>query len=177
MGLWSTEDAVRRRWGSLAAGAGGPEGRAETVAGNQADADPRVTETRQVAEHAHRRRQQLNARQMRESIALSQRALGGSTPSRVIAHAVELRKQSERDRRALARSEALPVAEAAQLVRELAARDEAERQALERAQAARQKRIAQLGSRVDDILNGRAELSTFEQTCGKARALLDDLRK
>lgn len=35
----------------------------------------------------------------------------------------------------------------------------------------------EIGSRVDDILSGRVELSTFEQTRDKARALLDDLRK
>lgn len=46
-------------------------------------------------------------RQMRESIALSQLALGGSIPSRVITHAAKLRKQVERDRRDLARIEAL----------------------------------------------------------------------
>lgn len=35
----------------------------------------------------------------------------------------------------------------------------------------------EIGSRVDDILNGRVELSAFERTRDKARALLDDLRK
>ncbi|WP_029144782.1 addiction module protein [Microbacterium luticocti] len=35
----------------------------------------------------------------------------------------------------------------------------------------------EIGSRVDEILNGRVELSTFEQTRAKARMLLDDLRK
>ncbi|MGD9430807.1 addiction module protein [Arthrobacter russicus] len=35
----------------------------------------------------------------------------------------------------------------------------------------------EIGSRVDDILNDRVELGTFEQTRDKARALLDDLRK
>ena len=35
----------------------------------------------------------------------------------------------------------------------------------------------EIGSRVDDILHSRVELSTFEQTREKVRALLDDLRK
>lgn len=83
-------------------------------------------------------------RQMRESIALSQRALGGSTPSRVIAHAVKLRTQAGRDRRDFARIEALPVIEAAQLVRELTAGAEAEREAAEHARAVREARAAQL---------------------------------
>lgn len=141
----ATEDAVRRHWGGLPTGAAGVEAWAETVAGKQADADPRVTETRNEAQQAHREQRRMVDRQMRESIALSQRALGNSTPSRVIAHAAKLREQAERDRSDLARIEALPVLEAAQLVSELTARAEAERQAAERAQAAREARAAQLG--------------------------------
>ncbi|MGB3376460.1 MAG: TrwC relaxase, partial [Microbacterium sp.] len=136
--------AVRQRWGGLPTGAGGLEPWAETVAGRQADTDPHVIETRQEAQQAHREQGRMVERQMRDSIALSQRALGGSTPSRVIAHAAKLRKQAERDRRDLARIEALPVTEAAQYLRELAARDEAERQAAESARAAREARAAQL---------------------------------
>ncbi|MFT4233707.1 MAG: AAA family ATPase, partial [Microbacterium sp.] len=141
----TTEDAVRRRWGGLPIGAGGLEPWAETVAGMQADADPRVMETRQVAEQAHRDRQQLNARQMRESVALSQRALGGSTPSRVIAHVAKLRKQVERDRRALAQIEALSLPEAVHFVRDRAAKAESARIAAEGKKAAAQARAAELG--------------------------------
>ncbi|GEP28332.1 hypothetical protein E3O11_16895 [Cryobacterium levicorallinum] len=36
---------------------------------------------------------------------------------------------------------------------------------------------AEIGSRVDDILNGNVELGNFEETRATARALLDDLRK
>ena len=140
----ATEDVVRRRWGSLPTGTGGLESWAEMVVGKQADADPRVTETRQKAQQAHREQSRMVERHLRESIALSQRALAGSTPSRVIAHAAKLRKQAERDRRDLARIEALPVTEAAQLVRELTARAEAEREAAERARTAREARAAQL---------------------------------
>lgn len=53
----ATEDAVRRRWGSLPIGAVGLEPWAETVASKRADADPRVTKTRQVVEQAHSDRQ------------------------------------------------------------------------------------------------------------------------
>ena len=35
---------------------------------------------------------------------------------------------------------------------------------------------AEIGSRVDRILNGEIELGSFESTRAKARALLDDLR-
>ncbi|MGD9430810.1 MobF family relaxase [Arthrobacter russicus] len=140
----ATEDAVRRRWGGLPTGAGGVEPWAEMVAGKQADADPRVTETRKEAQQVHREQGRIVGRQMRESIALSQRALAGSTPSRVIAHAAKLRKQAERDRGDLARIEALPVTEAAQLVRELTARAEAAQEVAERARAARDARAARL---------------------------------
>ncbi|MDQ1204609.1 hypothetical protein [Microbacterium sp. SORGH_AS_0862] len=94
-------------------------------------------------------------RHLRESIALSQRALAGSTPSRVIAHVAKLRTQAERDRRNLERIEALPVTEAVQYVREFTARTEAERQTAERAQAAREARAAQLGHYQPSIGHGR----------------------
>lgn len=35
----------------------------------------------------------------------------------------------------------------------------------------------EIGFRVDDILNGKVELRSFEETQAKARALLDELRK
>lgn len=150
-----TEDAVRRRWGGLPTGTGGLEPWAEKVAGKQADADPRVTETGQEAQQAHREQRRMVERHLRESIALSQRALAGSNPSRVIAHAAKLRKQAERDRCDLARIEALPVTEAALYARELAVRDKAERQAAERAQAARKARAAQIGRYRSSSEHGR----------------------
>ena len=36
---------------------------------------------------------------------------------------------------------------------------------------------AEFGTRVDDILNGKVQLGSFEETRAKARTLLDDLRK
>lgn len=140
----ATEDAVRRCWGSLPAGASGVEPWAEKVAGNQADADPRVTETRQEAEHAHRERTRLAERHLRESTILRQQVLGSATPSAAITRASGWRARAELARRDLAQIEALPVTEAVQYVRDLAARAEAERQAAERAQAAREARAAQL---------------------------------
>jgi len=103
-----------------------------------------VTETRKEAQQAHREQGRMVERHLRESIALSRRALAGSTPSSVIAHAAKLRKQAERDRHDLARIEALPVTEAVQYVRDLAARNEVEREVAQRAPAAREKRATQL---------------------------------
>lgn len=112
------EDAVRRRRGGLPTGADGVERWADMVAGKHTAADPRVTERRKEAQQAHREQGRMVDRQMRQSIALSQRALGNFTASRVIAHAAKLRKQAERDRRDPARIEVLPVTDAAQFVRE-----------------------------------------------------------
>jgi hypothetical protein len=35
----------------------------------------------------------------------------------------------------------------------------------------------EIGARVDDIVNGKVELGSFEETRAKARVLLDQLRK
>ncbi|PJJ63690.1 MobF family relaxase [Compostimonas suwonensis] len=136
----ATEDAVRRRWGGLPTGAGGLEPWAERVAGAQADADPRVTETRQEAEQAHREQSRLAERHLRESTGLRRKVLGSAAPSAAITRASGWRARAEQARLDLAQIEALPVTEAAQYVRDLAARAEAER-----VQAAREKRAAQLG--------------------------------
>jgi len=141
----ATEDAVRRRWGGLPTGTAGVEPWAKTVAGKQADADPRVTETRQEAEQTRREQGRLAERHLRESTGLRQRVLGSESPSTASTHAAGWRARAEQARQDLAQIEALPVTEAAQYVRELAARAEVERRVAERAQAAREKRAAQLG--------------------------------
>ncbi|WP_447588421.1 MobF family relaxase [Microbacterium lacticum] len=140
----ATEDAVRRRWGGLPTGAQGVEPWAETVAGRQAEADPRVTATRQEAEQTHREQSRLAERHLRESVALRRQVLGSATPSTASTRAAVWRSRAEQARHNLAQIEALPVTEAAQYVRELAARAAAEREAAERARAAREKRAAQL---------------------------------
>lgn len=140
----ATEDTVRSRWGTLPTSTTDLPHWAQTVAGNNADTNPRVAATRRTAEHEHLGAGQLATRQLGEATALSQHALAGSTPSRVIAHATTLRKQAERDRRDLTRIEALPITEAAQLAAALAARAQAEREAAERARAARAAREAHL---------------------------------
>lgn len=141
----ATEDAVRRRWGGLPTGVGGLEPWAENVAGKRADADPSVTEARREAEQAHREQNRMAERHLRESVALRRNVLGSATPSTVSTRAAGWRARAEQARHDLAQIEALPVTEAAQYVRELVARAEAERQAAERAQAAREARAAQLG--------------------------------
>ncbi|MFT4306018.1 MAG: hypothetical protein QM604_03910 [Microbacterium sp.] len=115
-----------------------------------------MTETRQVAEQAHRDRQQLNARHLRESVALSHpRTLAGSTPSRVIAHAAKYRKQAERDRRDLARIVALSLPGAVHFVRDRAAQAESARIAAEGKKAAAQARAAKLDPFASPSTNSR----------------------
>jgi hypothetical protein len=141
----ATEDAVRRRWGGLPTGAQVVEPWAETVAGKQANADPRVTESRQEAEQTHREQSNLAERHLHESTVLRRQALGSVTPRTASTRAAGWRGRAEQARHDLARIEALPLTEAAQFVRELATRAEAERVPVERAKAAREARAAQLG--------------------------------
>ncbi|PDQ34205.1 MAG: hypothetical protein B5766_12175 [Candidatus Lumbricidophila eiseniae] len=149
---------MRRCWGGLPTGAQGVEPWAEAFAGKRADADLRVTELRQEAEQARREQNRLAERHLRESVALRRQVLGSATPSTVSARAAGWRARAEQARHDLAQIEALPVAEAAQLVGELAARAEAERQAAERAQAAREARAAQLGRSRPSSDHGRTGL-------------------
>src|SRR6218665_471359 len=154
----ATADAVRRCWGGLPTGAQGVEPWAEAFAGKRADADLRVTELRQEAEQARREQNRLAERHLRESVALRRQVLGSATPSTVSARAAGWRARAEQARHDLAQIEGPPPAGAAQLVGELAARAEAERQAAERAQAAREARAAQLGRSRPSSDHGRTGL-------------------
>ena len=141
----ATEDTVRRRWGGLPTGAAGVEPWAEAVAGKQADADPRVNETRQDAQQTHRQQHRLAERHLHESAALHRQVLGSTTPSTASTRATQWRTRAEQARHDLAEIETLPVTEAARLVRERAVRAAAEREPAERTQAVRDARAAQLG--------------------------------
>ncbi len=152
----AAEDTVRRRWGGLPTGAAGVSPWAEAVAGKQADADPRVTETRQDAQQTHRQQHRLAERHLHDSAVLHRQVLGSTTPSTASTRATQWRTRAEQARHDLAEIETLPVTEAAQLVRERAARAEAEREAAERAQAGRDARAAQLGQFRPSSDQGRA---------------------
>jgi hypothetical protein len=138
------EDAVLARWGRVPQTANGIPSWAEAVAGRRADADPRVTETRVDAEQAQRERGQLTEKHLHESAVLHRQLLGSGTPRTASTRATQWRTRAEQGKRDLAEIEALPVTEAAQLVRERAAQAEAEREAAERVQAARNARAAKL---------------------------------
>ncbi len=103
---------------------------------------PRVTQSRRHAQRTRREQHHLAERQLRESAVLRRRVLGSATAS---TRGAQWRARAEQARRDLAEIEALPVIEAARLVRERAARAETELGAAERAQASRDMRAVQLG--------------------------------
>lgn len=137
---------VRDRWARLPQSARALPEWAEAVAGQQAGTDPRVPEAAQDATQAHRDQQQLTSRHRAETDALHRRTLTRTTPTGLARGAAKLRRQAEQDRTDLARIEALPIPEAAQLARERAMQIDAERIAAEQAKDALDARAKQLGS-------------------------------
>ena len=140
----TVETAARQRWGSIAATAASVEGWAATVAGREADAHPRVVEQRERIADAKQRQQELAARHTQENRTLITEAFGDRTPSSPRKLAAQWRAQVETARRDLATIEALPATEAAQLIRDRAAQEQARREAAERALVERKARAEQL---------------------------------
>jgi len=138
------QDTVLAQWGDVPQTASGISSWAEIAAGRRADTDRRVTETRVDAEHAQHERWQLTDRHLRESAVLHRQVLGSATPSTASTRATQWRTRAKQGRRDLAQIEALPVTEAALLIRDRTARAEAERDAAERLQAARDARAVKL---------------------------------
>lgn len=120
------EDAVRRRWGGVPATTTHLPFWAEAVAGQRVDADPRVIGAQQDAERAHLEQQELMADHAAARSALRHDIGGGHLPSSLQARTTALRAHADRARHALTEIEALPVAEAAQLIRDNAAHARAE---------------------------------------------------
>ena len=135
----TAEATARRRWGSLPQTPDGVEPWAATVAQREADADPRVTETRDRADVARQEQQHLTGRQMQEHSALRRQVFGNRTPSSDQTRAARWQERAEIARRDLAAIESLPVAVAAQLVR--AQQEQSQREAAQ--SAARQSPAAQ----------------------------------
>jgi hypothetical protein len=118
---------MRRRWEDVPQTPAGIAAWAEAVAGRGADADPRVIEARQDAARARQQLRHLTVHQADARAAL--RSSIGEGPTGVEARAAALRGGLELARRTLAEIEALPVAQAAQLIRERAAQAVAARTA------------------------------------------------
>jgi len=132
----TVEDAMRRRWGDVPQTPAGIAAWAEAIAGQGADADPRVIEAQQDAARAHQQLRHLTVHHADARAALWRSV--GEWPSGVEARATELRSGVAQARRTLAEIEALPLTEAAQLIRDRAAQAAAERtaEAASRARAA-----------------------------------------
>jgi hypothetical protein len=103
-----------------------------------------VVDASRNAEQAHNEQQRQAWHRTDERAALRLRIPGNLPPSRVEANAAAWRRHLEQSRSDLAEIEALPLIEAAQLIRDRAARTEAERVVAERAKTARDARAAQL---------------------------------
>ena len=138
------EDTARTRWDGVPQTTASVPLWAETVAKAQVDTDPRVADANRDAEHTHREHERRAWRRAEERAALRGGIFGNQRPGTAEAHAVQWRGRAEQARGDLAEIETLPLTEAAQLVRDRAARVEAERIAAERARAARGARAAKL---------------------------------
>ena len=131
----SVETAARRRWSTLPETTAALAPWAASVAEQEADADPRVTEMRERADGTRQGQQRLTARQSRERADLRRHVFGDRTPSSAQAQAVRWRARAAAARHDLAEIDALPITEAAQLLRARAARATAEPTASEPATA------------------------------------------
>lgn len=142
--LQATEDAARRRWGGVPQTDTRIPAWAEAAAGKEADADPQMVQARQDAEHAHDEQQQLTRAQMDARASLRRRIYGDRRPVEPVQRVAGWRARAQQARDDLARIEALPIGEAAQLVRDRAAQAELERIAAEQAKEVAAARAAKL---------------------------------
>ncbi len=142
----TTEETVFGRWDGVPQTTTDIASWAAAVARVHAESDPRVTEAIRDAEQTHLEQRRLAEQQMYEYAVQQRRLLGSSTSSAVSSRAAQWRTRAERARSELASIEALPVDDAAVLVRELAARAQAERDAVRRAQSARATKLSHLRS-------------------------------
>lgn len=133
------QDVVHRRWGHVPLTGTHLPFWAEAVVEQRVHADPRVIEAQQNSERAHLEQQELTAHHAAARSALWQNIGGGHRTGSLQARVTELRGHAHQARDNLAEIEALPVAEAEQLIRYKAARATAESVA----EAARQERAAE----------------------------------
>ncbi|GAA1557652.1 MobF family relaxase [Brevibacterium picturae] len=142
--LRATEDAARRRWGGVPQTDTRIIAWAEAAAGKQADADPQVVEAQQDAERVHGEQRQLTKAHADARASLRRRIYGDRRPVDPVQRAAGWRTRAEQARDDLAQIEALPLDQAAQLVRDRAAQTEMERIAAEQVKVAAKARAAKL---------------------------------
>lgn len=136
---------MRRRWDITPQTPTGIAGWAQRVAGQAATGDPRVVTATTAAEAARETQRQVAERHSRERAGLRRQLLGDRAAGNLAAQVERWQERVATARRDLDTIEALPVAEAAQLIRVLAGQDRAQREAAEAlALAERQARAARL---------------------------------
>lgn len=128
------ETATLRRWGTLPQTPTGIDTWAETVATTHAESDPRVTQAREHADRLRDEYTQLLGRQQRERAVLQREVCGNKRPTSAQAQASRWRDRVAGARQALREIEALPVTEAAELLRERDLRQQAQESARKHAQ-------------------------------------------
>lgn len=121
------QHAVRQRWGDIPLTMTHLAAWADAAARHRADADPQVIEAQKAAERAHLNEQELMKRHTTALSALWQGIGGNHMPSSLQARATQLRHRAHQARQSLAEIDALPVAEAEQLIRQNATRAMTER--------------------------------------------------
>ncbi|TAM69287.1 MAG: TrwC relaxase [Microbacteriaceae bacterium] len=141
----ATKEMVRQRWGTVPQTTTRIPSWAASVAHTQADADPRVAEANRHVEQTRSEQKRLAEHRADERAVLRRRIFGKKPLDTAEGRAARWRTRAEQARRDLAEIEALPVTEAARLVRDRAARVQAERTAGERALAARDAQAVRLG--------------------------------
>ena len=117
---------------------------AQMVAQREADVDPRLIEAKEQAKQTHQAASDTANQHTAEDATLSRRVLRGSHSRAVTVRIEKLRKQVAQDHRYLLQLDALPPAEAAQLVRERVVPVEVQRLVAEEARNAPEARAAQL---------------------------------
>lgn len=103
----AAEDAMRQRWGDVPQAAAGIAGWAEAIAGQTADADPRVIAAQQDAANAHQQLRRLTVHHADAQAELWRST--GAWPSGLEARAAELQSGIALACRTLAEIEALPL--------------------------------------------------------------------
>ncbi|MHB1289868.1 MobF family relaxase [Georgenia sp.] len=156
----ATQHAVRERWGDIPLTTTHLAAWTDDAARRRADADPRVIEAQKAAERAHLTEQELMKRHATALSALWQGIGGGHMPSSLEARATELRRRAHQARQSLAEIDALPVAQAEQLIQQNATRAMTERLA----ETARKARMPQARRRHSPShTRGRQNMETAVQ--------------
>jgi hypothetical protein len=140
----TAERALRDRWRDVPHSEAGMPLWAQMVAQREADVDPRLIEAKEQAKQTHQAASDAANQHTAEDATLSRRVLRGSHSRAVTVRIEKLRKQVAQDYRYLLQLDALPPAEAAQLVRERVVPVEVQRLVAEEARNAPEARAAQL---------------------------------